>query len=251
MKSRKAEASDLTAAKTRHGAASTYIHADPRLQLPTKPRGRRRIDPLAGIWDDEIVPMLKAAPGLRPIVVFREISHHHPEIRPCARRTLERRIRYWQGLNDPDPDVTFRQGSSPDQRFLTPRLVSKFLRSAHQGMLQLSDLPAQAKTHDSIFDILDFCKSGTLAQRNKALLALAVICDLPLCCLQNTQYQALHRCIDGSRFLPHQASRALCRQGRERNYVSRTTLSRVLSSRSCMSRPSCMTSREPTGVKSI
>jgi hypothetical protein len=66
---------------------------------------------------------------------------------------------------------------------LTPRLVSKFLSSAHQGMLQLSDLPAQAKTHDSIFDILDFCKSGTLAQRNKALLALAVICNLPLCCL--------------------------------------------------------------------
>ena len=68
MKSRKAEAPDLTAAKTRHGTASTYIHADPRLQLPTKPRGRRRIDPLAGIWDDEIVPMLKPHPGCVPLL---------------------------------------------------------------------------------------------------------------------------------------------------------------------------------------
>jgi hypothetical protein len=168
MKSRKTEGSDLIAAKVQHGTPTLYVDADSRLQLPTKPRGRRRIDPLAGIWDEEIVPMLKAAPGLRPIVVLREISHHHPEIELRTRRTLQRRIRHWQGLNDPDPDVTFRQGFSANQRFLTPHLVSKLLRSAHQGTLRLSDLPVQAKNHDSISEVLDSCKSGTLAQRNKA-----------------------------------------------------------------------------------
>jgi hypothetical protein len=124
--------------------------------------------------------MLRAAPGLRAIVVFREIFHRHPAIGPSVRRTLERRIRRWQALNDPDPNVTFRQGSSPDQRFLTPRLVSNYLRSAHQGTLQLSDLPAHAKSHASISEILDSCKSGTFGQRNKSPLALAVVCDLPL-----------------------------------------------------------------------
>ena len=70
MKSRKGGPSDLTAEKTRHSPA---IYANRPLQRPTKPRGQRRVDRLAGIWDDEVVPMLVAAPGLRPIVVFREL----------------------------------------------------------------------------------------------------------------------------------------------------------------------------------
>jgi hypothetical protein len=156
MKSRKAQASYLTAAMARnHFATAAYIHPDLRVPLQAKPHGRRRIDPLAGVWDDEVVPMLRAAPGLRPIIVFREISHRHPEIGRRLRRTLERRIRLWQRLNDPSPDVTFLQGPSPNQRCLTPRLVFDFLRSAHQGMLKLSGLPAQAKAHVSIINIID------------------------------------------------------------------------------------------------
>ena len=106
MKSCKGGPSDLTAEKARY---STATYTNQPLQLPTKPTRRRRIDRLAGIWDDEVVPMLVAAPRLRPIVVFREISHRHPEFAPSARRTLERRIRYWQSINDPEPDVTFRR----------------------------------------------------------------------------------------------------------------------------------------------
>jgi hypothetical protein len=34
------------------------------------PRGRRRPDPLVEVWDAEIVPILKAAPGLRAIAVW-------------------------------------------------------------------------------------------------------------------------------------------------------------------------------------
>jgi hypothetical protein len=73
-----------------------------------------------------------------------------------------------------------RQRPSVDQQFLTFRVVSHFLRSAHQGILQLSDLPRYAQAHESIHDILSHCKSGTLAHRNKALLALAVACGLPM-----------------------------------------------------------------------
>jgi hypothetical protein len=110
MKSSKAKASHLTAATAQHYPANAYTHGDLRLPLQTKSRGRRRIDPLAGVWDDEVVPMLRVAPGFRPIVVFRKISRRHPEIGPGIRRTLERRIRLWQGLNDPSPEVTFLRG---------------------------------------------------------------------------------------------------------------------------------------------
>jgi hypothetical protein len=178
MRSCKGEPSDLTAEKARY---STATYPNQPSQLPTKPSRRRRIDRLAGIWDDEVVPMLVAAPGLRPIVVFREISHRHPEFARSARRTLERRVRYWQSVNDPEPDVTFRREGLLSQRILAPLFVSNFLRSAHQGKLRLSDLPPQAKTHESISDIFEYCKSGTLVRRNKALLALAVVCGLPLC----------------------------------------------------------------------
>ena len=75
MKSSKAKAYHLTAATAQHYPANAHTHVDLRLPLPTKSRGRRRIDPLAGVWDDEVVPMLRVAPGLRPIVVFRKISH--------------------------------------------------------------------------------------------------------------------------------------------------------------------------------
>jgi hypothetical protein len=44
---------------------------DPTLpSQKARPRGRRRPDPLATNWEAEIVPMLTAMPGLRPITLF-------------------------------------------------------------------------------------------------------------------------------------------------------------------------------------
>jgi hypothetical protein len=51
------------------------------------PRGRRRPDPLAGVWDSEIVPMLAAAPGIRAIAIFEEVCRRHPELDRGVRRT--------------------------------------------------------------------------------------------------------------------------------------------------------------------
>ncbi len=53
------------------------------LALPARiamPRGRRRQDPLAAVWDSEVVPLLKSTPGLRAVAVFDEIRRRHPEI---------------------------------------------------------------------------------------------------------------------------------------------------------------------------
>jgi len=95
MRFRHTDTPAAAAAKAGFSTATAYrIEADPRLpSQKKKPRGRRRPDPLAGVWESEIVPMLEATPGLRPVAVFDEIRRRHPEISPGIRRTLERRIR--------------------------------------------------------------------------------------------------------------------------------------------------------------
>jgi gas vesicle protein len=136
--------------------------------------GRCSCELIDKIWDSEILPMLRATPELRPVAVLRQIYNRYPEIGQRVRRTIERRVRRWQDENDPDPSRVLRQRPSMDQ------WVSEFLRSAHQGILGISDLPTDAQAHESIHEILTSCRSGTLAHRNKALLALAVVCGLRL-----------------------------------------------------------------------
>jgi hypothetical protein len=105
----------VAAAKAGFSASTGYrFEKDPRLPSQKKaPRGRRRPDPLAAVWDSEIVPLLKSAAALRPVAIFEEIRRRHPEIGPGVRRTLERRIRAWRALNGPDRDVIFRQVHVP------------------------------------------------------------------------------------------------------------------------------------------
>ena len=121
MSLRSSSDTPVAAAKAGFSTATGYrIDEDPRLpSQKTAPRGRRRPDPLAKIWDAEIVPILKAAPGLRAIAVLAEIRRRHPEIGPGIRRTLERRIRTWRALEGPEQDVMFRQEHPPGRMGLS------------------------------------------------------------------------------------------------------------------------------------
>ena len=74
-----------------------------------KPRGRHRPDPLEGIFDSQVVPILLNSPGIRPSAVFYELLRSNPELDPGVRRTLERRIRAWKAEFGPDKEVIFRQ----------------------------------------------------------------------------------------------------------------------------------------------
>jgi transposase InsO family protein len=115
MSFRQAETPTVAAAKAGFSAATAYrIEQDLRLPAKRKsPRGRRRQDPLAAVWDSEVVPLLKGVPGLRPVAIFDEIRRRHPEIGVGVRRTLERRIRAWRALNGAEQDVIFRQEHPP------------------------------------------------------------------------------------------------------------------------------------------
>ena len=121
MKSRLTETKPVAAAQAAISLKTAYrIESDPRLpSQKLAPRGRRRPDPLAAMFDSEIVPMLEEAPGLRPIAIFEEMRRRHPELPECVRRTMERRIRQWRALKGQDRDVVFRQVQEPGRMGLS------------------------------------------------------------------------------------------------------------------------------------
>jgi hypothetical protein len=167
----------LRQAKTRVLADGSGLEPARQITDGQASRARRRPDPLGTIWTSEILPMLEATPSIRPVAIFEKIRQNHPEIPQGVRRTLERWIRNWRGTNGPVRDLVLRGDIS---HAYTIELTFELLRSAHQGTLRLDDLPRSARQHQSISQILKFCKSGTLVQRNKALLTLGVICGVSL-----------------------------------------------------------------------
>lgn len=109
---RRADAPAAAAAKAGFSPATAYrLEQDPQSpsQQDRPRRSRRRPDPLAGVFKEEIVPLLEASPTLRPIALFEELMRRRPELPQSVRRTLERRVRAWRAVNDPERDVVFRQ----------------------------------------------------------------------------------------------------------------------------------------------
>ncbi len=121
MKLRRNQPPAISGAKAGFSTATAYrLEQDPRLPGQKKARRERsRPDPLADVWDNEVVPLLNAAPGLRPIAVFEELQRRHPELGAGTRRTLERRIQAWRAMNGPDREVIFRQEHPPGRMGLS------------------------------------------------------------------------------------------------------------------------------------
>ena len=121
MKFRQTDVPPVAAAKASISVATAYRFEQDR-RLPShheQTRGRRRPDPLADFFDVEIVPMLKAAPGLRAVAIFEEMQRRHPDLSAGVRRTLERRIRSWRALNGAEQEVIFRQIHEPGRMGLS------------------------------------------------------------------------------------------------------------------------------------
>ena len=118
---RKKDRPALAAARSGFSTATAYrIEADSgRPSEKRKPRGRRRRDPLAGIFEGEIVPLLEASPGLRAVALYEEMMRRHPELHHGVRRTLERRVRGWKAKHGPEREIIFRQKHEPGRRGLS------------------------------------------------------------------------------------------------------------------------------------
>ena len=127
----------MAAAKAGFSTATAYrIEADPRLPSTSKKRrGRRRPDPLGGIFDEEIVPMLEQSPGLRAVVLFAELMRRHPELDPGrldpSSRTLrsrhpETRPPSRSRLDQPARDIHNRRNCSVNRNRQCLKVVDRF-----------------------------------------------------------------------------------------------------------------------------
>lgn len=86
-------------------------------QLPSQrgPRTwRTRSDPLAEVWDAEVLPLLRSAPGLTAVTLLEELQQRHPgRYGTGLLRTLQRRIRGWRALEGAEREVFFAQEHEP------------------------------------------------------------------------------------------------------------------------------------------
>ena len=61
-------------------ATGHWLAAGSGLLPEKKSRGRRRPDPLADIFELDVVPIPEASPGIRPVGAFKELMRRHPEL---------------------------------------------------------------------------------------------------------------------------------------------------------------------------
>lgn len=117
MKLRQEHTTEVAAAKASISRATAYrIKKNPDLpSQKQKARGRRRPDPLEHIFDAEVVPLLKAAPGIRAVAIYEEMLRRHPELSEGIRRTLERRIRSWRADVRAKPRRSWMYDISPER----------------------------------------------------------------------------------------------------------------------------------------
>jgi hypothetical protein len=115
MTLRRTHTQEAAAAKTGISSRSARrIEADPVLpsQKPRR-RWRSRPDPLAEVWESEILPLLVGTPGLLATTVLQYLHEQHPGRFHGVLRTLQRRMRQWRALSGPPREVFFPQAHAP------------------------------------------------------------------------------------------------------------------------------------------
>ena len=81
-------------------------------------RGRQRdwrtsADPLAGVWERELEPMLRREPKLQPMTLYEYLQEQYPGQYPQVLRTVQRRVKAWKALHGPAPEVMFELRHEP------------------------------------------------------------------------------------------------------------------------------------------
>ena len=124
MEQRKLGATQVVAAARSGFSERTgrRFEADPVLpsQRVDGQRKRTRPDPLAGVWAEEIMPLLGAVPRLRATTVLEELQRQHPGRFPDKLlRTVQRRIAHWRATEGPERELIFRQEHPPGEQALS------------------------------------------------------------------------------------------------------------------------------------
>ena len=82
----------------------------------SQPRGRRRPDPLADVWEPLLVPLLERHPALTPTTLLEHLQEQKPDQDWISiKRTLQRRVQHWKALHGPTPEVMFPLAYQPGE----------------------------------------------------------------------------------------------------------------------------------------
>ena len=111
------------------------IERSSRLPSQRGPRHwRTRSDPLAQVWEGEIVPLLGSAPGLTAVTLLEELQRRHPgRFGNGVLRTLQRRVRQWRALAGAEREVFFAQAHEPGRLGLSDFTEASELRVSIAG----------------------------------------------------------------------------------------------------------------------
>ena len=91
-----------------------------RGRVPSEKKGKRRWrtrpDPFAGVWAEEVEPLLRSdvEGALKATTILEWLEERHPgRFSMSQLRTLQRRLRDWRALSGPDREVYFEQDHPP------------------------------------------------------------------------------------------------------------------------------------------
>jgi transposase InsO family protein len=95
---------------------------------------RTRQDPLAAVWDSEVVPLLSRDAQLNAVTLLEELQRRHPgEYGEAVLRTLQRRVRQWRALHGAEREVYFAQEHPPGRLGLSDFTVADELQVSIAG----------------------------------------------------------------------------------------------------------------------
>lgn len=96
---------------------------------------RTRADPLASVWNSEIVPLLEADAMLNGVTLLEELQRRHPgSYGTNILRTLQRRVRQWRAVHGPEREVFFAQEHPPGRLGLSDFTVCDELEVVVAGV---------------------------------------------------------------------------------------------------------------------
>lgn len=128
---------EAAAAKTGISVASARrVEAMTVLPSQRPPRHwRTRADPLAAVWDTEVVPMLQGAPSLMAVTLLEELQRRHPEqFSDSVLRTLQRRVSQWRAEHGDERELYFAQEHPPGRLGLSDFTVADELDVSLGGL---------------------------------------------------------------------------------------------------------------------
>lgn len=113
---------EIAAARTGISVRSARrIEQTTTLPSQREPRNwRTRADPLGGVWEAELLPMLEAKPDLQGRTLLEYLQQRHGDkFDDSILRTLQRRIRIWRAEHGGEREVYFAQINPPGRLALS------------------------------------------------------------------------------------------------------------------------------------